>query len=150
MRAPLSCNGAVPFHRPCRKQQPSRLAPRHERSRQRQRSLQTHRRDGRERDEAIAGDGGRPPRGPRIVQREVEVIGHLGAALDAEGSALASGAAEPFRMNGSLRQRWLRFRSGGHFCMATRHPEIVDAARSNDIYIGGLASESWSRLLTDF
>lgn len=82
--------------------------------------------------------------------REVEVIGHMFAALDAEGYALASGPAQPFMMNGILRQRWLTFRSGGHFCMATRHPEIVDAARSNDIFIGGLASESWSRLLTDF
>jgi hypothetical protein len=31
----------------------------------------------------------------------------------------------------------------------TRHPDLLEAARRGDFYIGGLASESWSRLVTD-
>lgn len=82
--------------------------------------------------------------------REFEVIGQMFFHLDAEGYAQASGIAQPFMMNAVLRQRWLLFKHRGYFCMVTRHAEIKDAALRNDIYIGGLASESWSRLLTDF
>lgn len=82
--------------------------------------------------------------------REFEVISQMFFHLDAEGYVQASGIAQPFMMNAVLRQRWLHFKHRGYFCMVTRHAEIKDAALRNDIYIGGLASESWSRLLTDF
>jgi hypothetical protein len=72
------------------------------------------------------------------------------SSLDAEGYAAASGISQPFMMNAISRQRWLSFKHRGYFCLVTRHAEITDAALRNDIYIGGLASESWSRLLTDF
>ncbi len=82
--------------------------------------------------------------------REFEVVGQMFSHLDAEGYARASGIAQPFMMNAISRQRRLSFKHRGYFCMVTRHAEIKEAALRNDIYIGGLASESWSRLLTDF
>ncbi|WP_244448491.1 GNAT family N-acetyltransferase [Bosea sp. LC85] len=81
---------------------------------------------------------------------EFDVTGQMFSHLDREGYAQASGIAQPFLMNAISRQRWLSFKHRGYFCMVTRHAEIKDAALRNEIYIGGLASESWSRLLTDF
>lgn len=82
--------------------------------------------------------------------REFDVIGQMFSSLDAEGYACASGMSQPFLMNAISRQRWLNFKHRGYFCMVTRHDDIAAAAQRNDLYIGGLASESWSRLLTDF
>ncbi|MDP9631549.1 UNVERIFIED_ORG: hypothetical protein J2W85_003628 [Ensifer adhaerens] len=82
--------------------------------------------------------------------REFEVAAEMFACLDREGYAQATGTAQPFLMNAISRQRWLTFRHRGYFCMVTRHGDLKDAALRNDLYIGGLASESWSRLLTDF
>lgn len=82
--------------------------------------------------------------------RERDVAAAMFARLDAEGYAVAVGMAQPFLMNAISRQRWLSFRHRGYFCMVTRHADLKEAAERNDIYIGGLASETWSRLLTDF
>ncbi|HEV7322812.1 MAG TPA: GNAT family N-acetyltransferase [Ensifer sp.] len=82
--------------------------------------------------------------------REFDVTKQMFHALDAEGYALAVGSAQPFLMNAISRQRWLSFHHRGYFCMVTRHGDLKEAALRNDIYVGGLASESWSRLLTDF
>lgn len=81
---------------------------------------------------------------------EFDVTGQMFAHLDAEGYAQANGMAQPFLMNAISRQRWLSFKHRGYFCLVTRHAEIKDATLRNEIYFGGLASESWSRLLTDF
>ncbi len=81
---------------------------------------------------------------------ERDVAAAMFAQLDAESYALAVGMAQPFLMNAISRQRWLSFRHRGYFCMVTRHADLKEAAERNDIYIGGLASETWSRLLTDF
>lgn len=85
-----------------------------------------------------------------MAGREFDVVGQMFSSLDAEGYACASGIAQPFMMNAISRQRWLNFKHRGYFCLVTRHADIKEAALRNDIYIGGLASESWSRLLTDF
>ena len=82
--------------------------------------------------------------------REFDVTAQMFHSLDAEGYVLATGSAQPFLMNAISRQRWLSFHHRGYFCMVTRHADLKDAAQRNDIYVGGLASESWSRLLTDF
>lgn len=82
--------------------------------------------------------------------RELDVTAEMFASLDREGYAAAVGMAQPFLMNAISRQRWLSFRHRGYFCMVTRHADLMEAALRNDIYIGGLASESWSKLLTDF
>ncbi|MGK6311674.1 GNAT family N-acetyltransferase [Neorhizobium sp. DT-125] len=82
--------------------------------------------------------------------REFDVVGHMFADLAASGYAAARGMAQPFLMNALMRQRQMSFRHRGYFCMITRHRDIREAAARNDIFIGGLASESWSRLLADF
>jgi hypothetical protein len=82
--------------------------------------------------------------------REFDVTAQMFHALDAEGYAFAVGSAQPFLMNAVSRQRWLSFHHRGYFCLVTRHADLKEAALRNDIYVGGLASETWSRLLTDF
>ncbi len=82
--------------------------------------------------------------------REREVIGQMFACLAQEGYALATGIAQPFMMNAIMRQRRLSFRHRGFFYINSRHDDLLETARRGDIYIGGLASESWSRLVTDF
>lgn len=81
---------------------------------------------------------------------EFDVVGQMFACLAEEGYALASGIAQPFTINAVMRQRQLTFKHRGYFCLSTRRGDLVEAARKGDIYIGGLASESWSRLVTDF
>ncbi|MNT03883.1 hypothetical protein D3C72_1384400 [compost metagenome] len=115
--------------------------------------------------EVIAPDGrrigtflfyGRPGAAANVLNvlceagREFDVTGQMFSYLDDEGYALAVGSAQPFLMNAISRQRSLSFRHRGYFCLVTRHGDLKDAALRNDLYIGGLASESWSRLLTDF
>lgn len=82
--------------------------------------------------------------------RESEVADQMFACLAQEGYALATGMAQPFMMRAISRQSLLTFRHRGHFCLVTRHADIADTAARNEILIGGLASESWSRLLNDF
>jgi hypothetical protein len=81
---------------------------------------------------------------------EFEVVGHMFSDLSASGYSAAHGMAQPFLMNALMRQRQMSFRHRGYFCMVTRHQDVREAATANDIFVGGLASESWSRLLTDF
>jgi hypothetical protein len=81
---------------------------------------------------------------------EMEVVSQIFADLDAAGFAGARGIALPFLMEALLRQSRTNFRYRGYFCISSRHSDVRDAAARGDIYIGGLAGESWSRLLTDF
>jgi hypothetical protein len=53
-------------------------------------------------------------------------------------------------MNALYRQNHVTFHHRGYFCMATRDEALRDRALAGDIYIGGLSSESWSKLITDF
>jgi len=82
--------------------------------------------------------------------RELDVVLQMFADLAEAGYAAAEGKAQPFLMNALMRQRQMIFRHRGYFCMVTRHADIREAAMRGDIFVGGLASESWSRLLTDF
>ncbi|CAD7039274.1 GNAT family N-acetyltransferase [Pseudorhizobium endolithicum] len=81
---------------------------------------------------------------------ETEVVAHMLHELDHEGHVAARGMSQPFLMNALMRNRRMRFRHRGYFCMVSRHDDLRRAAASGDIYVGGLASESWSRLLSDF
>lgn len=96
---------------------------------------------------------GQPNRIARILNvicqegSERDVIDQMLAFLDAEGYCEARGMAQPFFMRAMMRQRQLTFKHSGYFCFASRHPEIVEAALHDDIYIGGLASERWSNLV---
>ncbi|MBD0414931.1 GNAT family N-acetyltransferase [Oryzicola mucosus] len=85
-----------------------------------------------------------------VAKREQDVVAAMFAHLDAEGYSAARGMAQPFFLNAILRQRRLTLKYGGFFCVKSPNAEIQDAIQRNDIYLGGLASESWSRLLTEF
>jgi hypothetical protein len=82
--------------------------------------------------------------------RETEVVAHMLHELDREGHVAARGMSQPFLMSALMRSRRMRFKHRGYFCMVSRHDDIRRAAATGDIYVGGLASESWSRLLSDF
>jgi hypothetical protein len=81
--------------------------------------------------------------------REFDVTAQMFACLAEEGHVAAIGRAQPFMINAVMRQRQLIFRHRGYLCLNTRHGDLLEAARRGDFYIGGLASESWSRLVTD-
>ena len=83
-------------------------------------------------------------------RQEALVIARLFADLDNLGYASASGMAQPFLMHAVLRQRHLVHKHAGYFCLVTRHADLKEAAIGDGFYAGGLASESWSRLLHDF
>ncbi|WP_157950504.1 GNAT family N-acetyltransferase [Pannonibacter carbonis] len=81
---------------------------------------------------------------------ENDTITAMLAALDAEGYAMAVGMAQPFLMNALQRHRWLTLKHRGFCCIASRHETAMQAIREDSFYVGGLASESWSRLHADF
>ncbi len=81
---------------------------------------------------------------------EVEVVGQMFASLAADGHAAATGMVLPFFMNALMRQRRLTFRHRGYFCLNSRHEDLAQAAKAGQIYVGGLASERWSKLVTGF
>jgi hypothetical protein len=99
---------------------------------------------------------GRPGAVARVLNilafrgREADVVSQMFCFFDQMGCVSACGMAQPFLMSALLRQRKLVYRYRGFFCIASRHADIREAVSRNDVYIGGLAGETWSRLLTDF
>ncbi|WP_428426382.1 GNAT family N-acetyltransferase [Pararhizobium sp.] len=83
-------------------------------------------------------------------RQEALVVAQLFADLDNLGYASAQGMAQPFLTQAVLRQRHLVHKHTGYFCLVTRHADLKEAAIGDGFYAGGLASESWSRLLHDF
>ncbi len=81
---------------------------------------------------------------------EAAVVAALYRRLAAEGTTEARGAAHPHLLAALSPLPGMRFRHRAFTCLATRHQDIAQAVAHNDIYIGGLAGESWSRLMTDF
>ncbi|MCR4523972.1 MULTISPECIES: GNAT family N-acetyltransferase [Bosea] len=82
--------------------------------------------------------------------QETAVLDAMFRHLDETGHVEARGRAQPALMAGLSLQRWLVFRHRAFTVALTRIPEINDAIARGDIYLGGLAGEDWSRLLTDF
>lgn len=82
--------------------------------------------------------------------RELDVTKQMFADLARENYVDAIGMNQPFMMNAILRQRQLTFQHRGNFCVQSTDSNLIDAAKMGDLYAGGLASESWSRLVTDF
>ncbi|WP_426239683.1 GNAT family N-acetyltransferase [Pararhizobium sp. DWP1-1-3] len=83
-------------------------------------------------------------------RQEAAVVSQLFADFDNLGYASAQGMAQPFLIQAVLRQRHLVHKHTGYFCLVTRHADLKEAAIGDGFYAGGLASESWSRLLHDF
>lgn len=82
--------------------------------------------------------------------RESIVLSAMFRHLDDTGHVEARGRAQSALMAGLSLQRWLVFRHRAFAFVLTRLPEINDAVARGDVYVGGLAGEDWSRLLTDF
>lgn len=82
--------------------------------------------------------------------RENEVLNTLFCHFDDENYAHITGMSQPFLINALYRQNHMSFRHDGYFCMATRDDALREKALAGDIYIGGLCSESWSKLITDY
>lgn len=82
--------------------------------------------------------------------QEGVVVADLLAHADAIGCVGVQGMAQPFLMEALCRRKGMSFVPRGFYCISTRDPAIVDAARRGDVYLGGLLGEDWSRLVTDF
>jgi hypothetical protein len=82
--------------------------------------------------------------------RENDVLNTLFCHFDDENYAHITGMSQPFLINALYRQNHMSFRHDGYFCMATRDDALREKALAGDIYIGGLCSESWSKLITDY
>jgi hypothetical protein len=83
-------------------------------------------------------------------QREAEVLCAMFNAFDRLGFAEARGRAQPSLMEGLVSQAMLTFRHEAFVCVVSRHADVLDAVRKGDFYLGGLAGEGWSRLMSDF
>lgn len=72
------------------------------------------------------------------------------AALDASGFAYASAPLRPETIPSLTRYNHIWYRHITGVAGASRSPGFKDAMRSGQAYIGGIAGESWSRLVRDF
>lgn len=81
---------------------------------------------------------------------EVEVVASVLAHLRALGQVEASGVTQPHLLLALSPQRGMSFRHRSFTCVASRFESVTQAVRRNEIYVGGLAGEGWSRLMTDF
>lgn len=81
--------------------------------------------------------------------RERDVVPAVMAALAAQGNAAARGTAQPLQIDWLYRVPGMIFRHNAYAYVISRHPDIVDALRRNDVYLGGLAGEGWSRLVSE-
>lgn len=70
--------------------------------------------------------------------------------LQDEGHIAAQGRVDPRYLNALSQQSIMFFRLKANVCVVTASADMLNAIHRNDIFIGGLAGESWSRLSTDF
>lgn len=82
--------------------------------------------------------------------RERDCVAAFLALLDRSGHSHAVGMTQTFLLPALQMQPHVCFWHRGFFCFASRNPDVYAAAASGRFYAGGLASESWSRLLNDF
>ncbi len=82
--------------------------------------------------------------------KDSEVVAAMMQDLDRSGCTVVVGRAQPSLMSGLALQRMVSFRHKAFTCFLSRHPDVVLAVQRGDVYLGGLAGESWSRLMTDF
>lgn len=70
--------------------------------------------------------------------------------LEATGYVAAQGPVQPRLLEAFSKHRALFYRHKAYTCVSTRHREVIEAIDRHDIFLGGLAGESWSRLASDF
>lgn len=81
---------------------------------------------------------------------EAEVVTATLAYLRGQRLVQASGVTHPHLLLALSPQRGVSFRHRSFTCVASRFESVAGAVRGNEIYVGGLAGEGWSRLMTDF
>lgn len=82
--------------------------------------------------------------------KEAPVAATMLAELGAWGTVEASGGLQPHMVGALSPHRGVTFRHRSFTCVATRFGSVKTAIERNEIYMGGLAGEGWSRLMTDF
>jgi hypothetical protein len=82
--------------------------------------------------------------------REHAVINQMMHHLDQSGFVGARGHVQPRQLEALSRHRGMFYRHRAHTCVSTRFGSVTEAIERNDMLVGGLAGESWSRLVTDF
>ena len=70
--------------------------------------------------------------------------------LESAGYVAAQGPVQPRLLEAFSRHSALFYRHKAYTCVSTRHREVIEAIDRHDIFLGGLAGESWSRLASDF
>ncbi len=86
---------------------------------------------------------------PTLPGREAEAISALHADLDRLGVAAVRGPCRPGLIEALYRQPGTIFRHNAHAVCLTPHADAREAVLRGDVHLGGLAGESWSRLISD-
>ncbi len=81
--------------------------------------------------------------------RERDVVPAVVAALADAGNVAARGTAQPLQVDWLYRVPGMIFRHNAYSYVISRHADVVDALKRNDVYLGGLAGEGWSRLVSE-
>ncbi|MBJ6132307.1 hypothetical protein JAU75_05640 [Ochrobactrum sp. Q0168] len=85
-----------------------------------------------------------------LKNQEQAVVEVMLSHLQEAGHIAAQGRADPRFLGALSQQSVMFFRLKANVCVVTANPGVLNALDHNDIFIGGLAGESWSRLVTDF
>ncbi|CAM5565021.1 hypothetical protein MAUB1S_09476 [Mycolicibacterium aubagnense] len=70
--------------------------------------------------------------------------------LQEQGHVAAQGRVDPRYLSALSQQSNMVFRHRANVCVTTARTDVLNAVERNNMFIGGLAGESWSRLSTDF
>lgn len=69
---------------------------------------------------------------------------------DQKGFCTAIGVMEQRAFMAITEQTRLFFKANSYFCVSTQNEAVLDAIQKGDVVFGGLASEIWSQLTTDY
>jgi hypothetical protein len=86
---------------------------------------------------------------PTLPGREREAVEALFVDLDRRGVAAVRGAGRAGLVEALYRVPGVLFRHNAHAVCLTPLPEAREAIARGDVHLGGLAGESWSRLIAD-
>lgn len=84
-----------------------------------------------------------------LPNREELVVGQMFADVAAYGAVAVRGATSPDLMKGLFRQKGLFYHHVMGTIAWTRDPEVAAALRSGNAFLGGLAGETWARIVTE-
>ncbi|MBA8881522.1 GNAT family N-acetyltransferase [Phyllobacterium myrsinacearum] len=82
--------------------------------------------------------------------KEHTVVNQMMYHLEQSGFVGARGHVQPRQLEALSRHRGMFYKHRAHTCVSTRYSSVTDAIARNEMFIGGLAGESWSRLVSDF